>query len=672
MIFLCKNKNKYLLTLLLFLFIFFIGFTLFVKFSNKINTKNSLNSSLNKIKIKEHFNRIDESTKPIVNDIFFNKIVSNNITDTTIYVGGSNLIDSAGDTSALVLSNDMGKTWKSVAYFKDPVHTAWTSNPIVYKITTEWYTNKKRDNTVGTSDTIIATGKNFKSIAIKNTGGPTTSGQIAWEQVYYAKEGTTLNKATSGWADVQQLDSIEDGNGEIINEKVINATTIKSSVSLSISSKSNDVEQNHIYIITNDETINVNAISSIPYDGNTTWRPKFKIYDIVVCDNPYAANITPYITLDYLKEFTHALNPLSIYGKPSSDNKTVDIKTTFNSELSSFVFKSGLYKIDPVSKITTFNNNCYLVENQHYDSNTSKHYKAYDNPMIVKYSIESKTYTFLVLDSSDNKYLNVFDNCLIKTIALNSINPYDDEKNNNNFLILGGQKNDKGCILSPLLIESDSSPLFPTAPPVDITTVNSKDGSYISKIISFPSHHIVGNNLLLRLVVFGKNISTSNQNLFLSNLNWIFQTNNQPTISNQGLLLAKISLVKKQSSKQYNATVKYSTGASFFKKTDDISEINFIDESDNYSDLLNNSITSNNYNFFASVAFNTLHKTPSNQNFINLSVSKNGNNFVLPGQRNIINHIIIFIIILVLAILVLFLLILLLFVIKWSVIYKRE
>ena len=557
---------------------------------------NSHNNLLNKDRIKSNYLKSDSDAK--VNSIFIN-ISSNHSVKTKIYIGGSNLSATNGENSSLVTSVDKGKTWISEKYFETKDHSS-TLKPEVSKIMTDFYTDEN-----GTCDSIVITGKYLPSLPNSTNGMSLFSGQVAFERIY------PVSKTIQKWSDISKKDGVQktDSKNNITvsyDQTIISASTIKTEVMLNKS----EVEQNHIYFISNDENININYIFDIPYHNNSH-HPTAKFYkgDLVIKNSH--TETTPTVIFTESKEMTGLnilLNPLSIYAKVISvgGKPATGAVSNFDPSSTSFLFKS-----DVKGDSENYENKLFIVENQHFYGTLDSKSISYDNPYIIEYDITTSKGTSYKINSG---YIKYFNNFLIKTIAINPSTPYNNDKYDSNFLIFGGEKDNKSMMVSPILNKSDELPLNPPDFP-DTPTTNSTKGSYIEQIISFPAvSDDINDKKLIPLVIIGSNMNTSNQNIALPDpIN--IQKKNSQNFTNQGLLLANIEI----DSINKSTSVTYSQDTSFMSG----SNVNLVQKSDNYSELNNPSMNDTKYTFELPVI---QENNPVPNSFIELKITKNGDN----------------------------------------------
>ena len=293
---------------------------------------------------------------------------------------------------------------------------------------TDFYTD-----TEGINDSIVISGKNLPS---KEQNNAPYVGQIAYKSIYFNKNNDSLFNLLS--SNDTQWKNLKNLNYDITLkelEKVIATSSIKYVIDGKI--------QEQIYIITNDESIDVNKLINIPYYKHdhtlASGFPKFHVYSAVIHTYNYYGQ-----ALTYLQK---CLNPQSIYGTviansdPTKDEVTA--KNTFNAETSSFVFMFGINK----PKNEGADNLCFIAENQHYHAQSPgsttlpNNSSAFDKPIIIQYDTTTADKSSV---GTYNKYLGVnatledsliMNNFLIKTIAINPLFKTNDGKNDSNFLI---------------------------------------------------------------------------------------------------------------------------------------------------------------------------------------------------------------------------------------------
>ena len=187
-----------------------------------------------------------------------------------------------------------------------------------------------------------------------------SAGQVAFERLYYAEISTTRNLLHwQYWIDISKFDAIKDKSSQKIkNQKIVSVATVK------FTGTSEDNKfifvRNHIYLVFNDESIDVNEFKNIPSTiNNHSPVTKFYVYDLVLINNIASLRIN-IKTSDIQK----SMNPSDIYGS-SLDNKTVTKRTYFDSDKTSFIFKSGINI--KTGDSTNFNNKYIAIENQYYD-----------------------------------------------------------------------------------------------------------------------------------------------------------------------------------------------------------------------------------------------------------------------------------------------------------------
>ena len=595
------------------------------KFSHK-----SLNSTFNKTEIKNKFLNSDKDGK--INYIFFNTTPDNK---TTIYVGGTNLSNSYNTKiGALATSSDNGKTWDIDQYF---INTKSEFQPIVNKIMTDFYTDKD-----GTSDSVIVSGRYLKSTAVPNggtskgNGNSVSAGQIACENVYHAVGTNTINTITkTSWID--EADRDFDSSPKIpkigISEKVIAVSTVKSYISGFI--------QDHIYIITTDENIDVNNIANIPYtkkDNTTTvGHSKFYAYDLFI---NYGIIYPSSLFDSKITALTNYLNPVSIYGTVTISTPTNDYvsKTnTFDAESSSFVFKSGTPAQSSTNDKPELDNKCLVVENQHFGASkdTSKtnpaNLKAFDRPIFIQYDItkdNSGTAGAIYLQQPDDLLqVNVFNNFVVKTIAVDPGVRKDDGKDDTNLYIYAGEKDNASYMVDTDLIspESASASMIPVMPKSK-TFITNADKSFISHIITF-SFIDFSKNLdtkeskkdVLPIALFGKNMNSSNGNIDFPNILVTQFLSNKQNFTNQGILLGNF-----KSELKTDLTIVTSVSYSQASKFSSTSQAWYVDNSNNYSST---NIISFGPNYSFEVTSRNTKSLFSNKGLTKYKISKDGDGF---------------------------------------------
>ena len=603
-------KNKFLLKSVIFIFVVLIATCLsFIIFIQNISKNQYLRSSYNKLNIKNQF--LSKDSNATINSIFINTTPDNK---KDIYIGGINLKDSKNTLGALVKSTDNGITWTTVSYFVNSVNSTPKNIPIINKIKTEFYTDAD-----GTSDSIIVMGKYLASIAISDgiggtgNGNSACAGQVAHEKIYYAKTGTKINEIDNPiWTDIASMDfdsSAADTSIKGLSQKVITIETIKRNV-ISQFGTSN-YSYNTINIVTNDENIDVNNKINIPYkkaDGIwNTGSYKFYLYQVIE-NNDNTQNIN--ISISDIG--SHFLNPITIYGKVIIDtndpSKDVVTPTAFNPDATSFVLFSG---VNALGKEVT-NNKIFIVENQHFDKSSINTEPSFDNPLIIEYSLYSVSdgAAQYLWNNTDLSRTPELDNFLIKTISINPMSTSDDGNDNKTFLIFGGEKNNVSCIENIILdgVNGSINPLnlpFPDFPTEPSFEPNENSKSYITNIISFPIYKVpISKNAsnikttIVPLVIFGKNISSSNDNIGSPYSDYTFTPNKQ-NLTNQGILLANFHLVETTDIKTNRITktsfVSYSQIPQFNTNT----EVQFVKSSNLYSTSSEPSLSIN-YTFVVS------------------------------------------------------------------------
>ena len=566
-----NNKKVYfllffsLVTAISFLFIIIFGV---IKF-NELSRNN--HNVISKSQIRNRL--LKNGSKTIINNILINKLPDGKM---SIYVGGTSISDSNGLSGALVFSTDKGLSWKTDKYFD----STGKYSPIIYKIATEFYTDKN-----GTSDSIAVTGKYLPSIASDLNKSSNQAGQIAYKRLYYAKTNTKTNvENKSDWNDIAERDAVIDGNtNKVTNRKIITASTVKYTSVLSENKKV--VEQNHIYFVANDETVNINSIHDIPYLKRIQ-KYKFYIYDLVLINNI----ISPSFSLKVQTNLALGINPVEIYGV-STDGQRITSTSYFDAENTSFLFKSGIISNHDSSDL--FNNRCIIVERQAFvayvDSDGKLAVTPYNNSIVIECDQNVSTKYIYWIQPGTTSY---FDNFFINTI---SVNPsyFDGSESNSikNALVFGGQKNNisyMSCPTIKLVTLYGTTPLLPKFS--SHITSNKEDGSYISKIIPFfvGSYKNNSNAEDISFLIFGNKMNTSNKDLVINKTDYVLKPNIQ-NLKNQGLLLVNINFM----SISLTSGIKKNTIVSFsqLKYFENSSIVNFIDNSDNYYEI--GSFTSN-------------------------------------------------------------------------------
>ena len=595
-IFLSNKKIKFLLSSVFFYLIIVISLLLFFGTVKKhVVVSKTISSAFSNSKIRKALLSIN--SKAIINSIFINISPDNK---KTIYVGGSNLRIYPGSviSGALVSSNDDGKTWRLDNYFINPVNASISSTPVINKIMTDFYTTDK-----GTSDSIVISGKYLRSIPRENNGpspansgngNSTNAGQIAYKSIYYANKNTKANMVyVRSWNDLADKDFDSSTNAPNIlggSQKINSISTIKM--------YSTDNLQDHIYIITNDE----NSGSYVSHTKNNIVNELsiFNTYDFFI-NNEQEEPIITEVKLTGLSKY---LNPQSIYTKINRNTiykhkNFVDNNIQFDADKTSFVFMSGITRLVHSNAWNWYNNKCYIVENQHFDAISLSYPQqsdltSFDNPIFIQYTATpTPTTEYLGLDKTlKNKPL--FDNFLIKSITINPISTFDDDRYDSNFLVLGGEKNNKSYMIEPQLVQSSITPDNMITPIVPPNSTTNADKSFISHIINLPrtdGKDIPGNissvTAIAPFVLFGKNMNSSNDNIALPDSGYDFQPNKQG-FKGQGLLLANIRLKTTVNTKKATMTqtssVIYSLSRQYSTKgKTETSKVNFVDNSDNYS-----------------------------------------------------------------------------------------
>ena len=601
-IFMSNYKIKYMLMTVAS--VLTIGAMSFLVFSGIRQNKNS-NSASNKAQIRNKFSRDDPKGK--IDNIFVNT-TPNKIS--TIYVGGSMLSDSNGIKGSLLESTDNGKTWNTDSYFTNPTAPTEKNMPEVTKVMTDYYKDEK-----GIADTIVVTGHFLKSAATTNNGNSSNSGEVAYERVFFGKTETTNTLKTLTWIDVADRDLSASGSAPTIqgySAKVVAASTVTH-----ISSGSKSVHD-RIYIITSDLNVNVNTVKNIPYiEGNkekthNKGNYKFHAYEFLL-DNKNVDE-TPY---EYsLKTLDESLNPFSIYGTvtvtdtPANDkpNKT----STFDAKDTTFTFMSNITTKESTSISPAGDDKCYVVENQHFDASTDPskttigNSNAFDYPLIISYQMSNPASKYLTVNANFPK--DDFDNFIVKTIAINPKTPFNDLNYDSNYLIFAGEKNDKSYMISPTLDSSTLNPntlAYPVMPTDSFTT--NADTSYISKVISFPLFNVPidsknpdSTSTVVPLVIFGKNMSSSNANIAFPDSGTKFNPNTQK-LTGQGLMLASIHFtsVKGSDNKTTISTSIYFSTTPQYTSSTQTTLVKYVDNSNNYI-LPGIASLNTGYNFYSS------------------------------------------------------------------------
>ena len=638
---------KYLLVIIIFFVLTVLGILSLYSISKySINANTNLNNSVRNTQIKNKF--LKGVVDAEVNSIFINKLPNEK---SIIYVGGRNLKDSTGKFGGLVESSNNGKTWETISYFQNSSEQNGVGNsqPIVRKILTDWYTDKN-----GTSDSIVVTGFYLKS-STSNTSSDSYSGQISYKQIYYAKTGTNTNISNSSeWKDVAFMDNMHS-----TSETVIDASTIKYSSQIIINNITTNVEQNHIYFVTNHVMVQVNNITVIPYIDpstkaiNPNWKPKFSLYDLFI-NNSTDNSVTEVSKTELF------LNPLSIYAPvdTSSGTPTITNVSWFDAINSNFIFESGLVIGNGDENLK---NECFIVENQHfYDQNTSSEsYKSnkinsYDLPNIIEFKINdgSSAPKFLVPDSNvsiDNS--DEFNNFRVNTIATNSVE-LNTEDGGLTSLVFGGEQNNLAKIIIPSLLSTSAAPINP--PKFPISGVVNNNLSYVSKIISIYTKESQTSTYNEPFVISGKNLSSDLSIDYLGN-KFIPNTQN---LKDKGLLLANIKIYSNLDNTEYNYEVNYSEDKLFASKN----IINIINNGYDYSCLGVSELGEDSKTFSVysniSTSINTLHVNDIN----NIKVNKlPSGSFVfknIPWQvkkkMNLIIHVVVPVVVVIILFIVLF------------------
>ena len=614
-----------------------IGVMSFLVF-NGIKRNKDINNPLSKSQIR---NKIlnDDPSNSTINSIFINTTPDK---VSTIYVGGKDLKVSSTSTKfgALIISSDNGKTWVMDEYFANPTDASAKNTPIINKIMTDFYTDK-----AGTSDSIVVSGQYLKSIAAASdrrgsgNGNSTSAGQIAYENVYHAIAGSTINTITkTSWMDVADRD-FDSSAGKGFSQKVMTASTVISSVQTDPSTP--EYVQDHVYIITNDESINVNDIKNISHkasDGVRIYgKNKFSAYDFVNA----ASDISKAPTESIITALSSYLNSASIYGTvvggvwPIIPQVT---NTTFDADASSFVFMSGINKTNN----QVGDNLCFIAENQHYDKQPSgsktlpNNSSAFDKPLMIQYDIttadSAKTgATYIVTDPRLPDY-PLMNNFLIKTIAINPEIKTDDGQNDFPLLILAGEKDDASSMISPNLEISAKKPFdvqVPTMPTNSTFKIN-KNTSYISKVIPVnvfkPKNSSNPNvqKIIEPLILFGKNMKSSNANMMFPDDTEAKFIPNTQNLTGQGIMLANRILTDTTEGK--GGLLTNSVFYSVPKNNNAInpSMVNYVDNSNDYNSIKYQSFQSD-YTFVSST-YNTSSLFENNGSFNHYKVTKDKNN----------------------------------------------
>ena len=602
-----NKKLKYVYIIFLILSIFFLLTTIFVIVKMSIAKKNNLNS-LNKTQIKNNFLRDDP--KATINYTLINTLPDKS---SRIYICGTNIKASNGSITALVYSKNNGKTWENDPYF-DAIKNQ--PSPIINKIMAERYNDNK-----GLSDTLVVIGKYLPSTPSANNESLKYAGQIEYNNIFFAKINTTTNTVNnSKWVDLVARDALFDTDTDKIkNSKVINASIVKFTVVLNNTKKS--IPQNHIYFAVNDEAVKVNNFEFVK-KFEDLYIPKFYIYDLAIHYDGNSLNVKSN-ALIHMSEY---FNTSDMYGK-SSDHKTVTSKTLFDADQSSFIFKTGIENNSKSS--TSFYRKTIIVERKHFDADNSN--KDDIKPAHDKCDIFLVNYNY---NSGEIDQLTTgidFDNFKINSIVEN---PYSlDGTNTNNTtnpLIFGGQKNNAAYMISPIITDintakdSIQSPTF-----TNKIITNSDDGGYITNIIPFKVNHstVDSKKETLPLVIIGNKINTKNLNL--NDLNHgSTLTPNTKDMNNSSLLLASI---------EYNSDTNISSVSySQVKYFENKENINFVDNSSNYSSVSTLSIDEPNYSYSFD-CYVDLNLYPSSNIFYKISILKKGDNFEFVPKKETSN-----------------------------------
>ena len=622
----CKIKYFLLFT---FSFIIILTTSLIVYSGIKSGIKKTINVNQTSIKEKIRNNILKTNPQGKINYIFINTTPDDK---TTIYAGGENLLDSKNIKGALLESFDNGITWTTDMYYTMPTKGSNIYNPIVNKIMTSFYNDQN-----GKSDSIVVMGAHLRSLSNTKNGNSVSSGQVAYSRVFFSTNGT-VNKITSPhWNNVEDKDiaypvNIFDTN--LYSEKVIAASTVTNITD------TNNLIQDSIYIITADYSVSINWPDDITYtrhDENHTihkGKPLFLAYKIVISN----VNITFPPSENKLTDLTTFLNPSFIYGTVIYINPylyEIGSLSTFDFTKTSFQFISNFLADKTTTKNGTGTDKCFIIENLHFNKpkaniqTTNKNKISFDYPIIIENNISNNTSKYLSLNSEESRLSNF----IIKTVARNPMIKTYHNNFNDNFFIFAGEKNNESYMISPSLDPSAISPNNMVYPTVlnDSTYKTNSDKSLISKVISYPVH-VVSNkkrnhNLettIMPLIIYGKNISSSNNNIVFPDPNVKFTPNVQK-LSGQGLLLANIHFNNLQDPDTHIVTtstsVYYSRTSIYSPSNNFIPTVRYVDNSNNYATPGILSFKPN-YIFYAA-AENDTGTYVNGANINNFQISKN-------------------------------------------------
>ena len=641
--FMSNHKIKYMLmTVASFLTIWVISFLVFGGIKKNKNTNNSLGKSQIRNKLLH-----EDPSQGTINSVFVNTM-PNNVS--TIYVGGKDL--KASDTStklgALITSSDKGKTWTLDQYFANPITNGTIKKPIIHKVMTDFYTDKD-----GTSDMIVVAGEYLKSVPTpsnnkgQGNGYSKCAGQLAYQYVYHSAAGSKINTIVkTNWLD-EAVRDFDSSNGQGYSVKINDTSTVISSVL--INSWTPTYIQDHIYIISNNHLVNLNDINVIPHNYGPNQYCKgvdrFNAYDF----GSVSSDVTKSpgdVKMNHLSSY---LNPSSIYGTVIRDSVNIT-KTTFDPDATSFTFMSGINKSNSIQG----NNLCFIVENQHYDAQppdtktNPNNSTPYDKPIIIQYDASSpdsttKGVSYIGVDAQ-LKDSPIMDNFLVKTITVNPEFKTDDGKYDTNLLILAGEKDNKSYMISPILklSELNKENIKPPVIHTNPSFAANNDSSYISKVIPVnifvpPSQSKTVKISIEPLILFGKNMNSSNKNIvFPDNTDIKFIPNSQ-NLTNQGIMLANIKLTDTTDggSVTVTSTVFYTVPQN--AGTNASSTVSYVDSSLNYDSLVFQSFQSD-YTFMTSTLSASNFFEKGGINNYKVTKSTDSNNFNISSTTHNIPH----------------------------------
>ena len=183
------------------------------------------------------------------------------------------------------------------------------------------------------------------------------------------------------------------------------------------------------------------------------------------------------------------------------------------------------------------------------------------------------------------------DNFLIKTLAINPVVKTDDDQNDFPLLVLAGEKDNASYMVSPNLVKSDTKPIAVKVPVMPNTSFEiNKDASYISKVIPLnvfePKSTVPDTKTAVEpFILFGKNMSSSNDKIVFPDDTDTKFTSNTQKITGQNIMIANIMITTKMVDKNETDTssVFYTVPKNSGTTTSPMA--NYIDNSNNYSSI---------------------------------------------------------------------------------------